>query len=142
VESKENTVAVHIRRGDYLLAGTELTIDYFYHAMQLVEERLGKVTYCFFSDDIDWVRENFGEKENYLFLSGIEGTTYLDEYACMCRCSHYIIANSSFSWWPAYLNADPDKIVIAPKVSFWRGDFYPESWITLESVIEQEVVRG
>ena len=52
---------------------------------------------------------------------------------------HDITANSSFSWWATYLNANPDKVVTAPIVSFWRGDFYPESWIKIESTIEQDV---
>lgn len=139
IRSMENTVAVHIRRGDYLLAATELRLEYFEDAMKIMEERLGKVNYCFFSDDIDWVKENFGEKENYYFLSGQENMGYIDEFFCMAECQHDITANSSFSWWAAYLNANPNKVITAPIVSFWRGDFYPDSWIKIESRIEQDV---
>lgn len=139
IHSLDNTVAVHIRRGDYLLAATELRLEYFEDAMKIVEERLGKVNYCFFSDDIEWVKENFGEKDNYYFMSGQEGMGYIDEFFCMVECQHDITANSSFSWWAAYLNDNEEKIVTAPIVSFWRGDFYPESWIKIESRIEQDV---
>lgn len=65
--------------------------------------------------------------------------SYIDEFFCMVECRHDITANSSFSWWAAYLNANPQKVVTAPIVSFWRGDFYPESWIKIESRIEQDV---
>lgn len=142
IHSLKNTVAVHIRRGDYLLAATELRMEYFEDTMKMMEEKLGDVNYCFFSDDIAWVKENFGEKENYHFYSGLEGMGYIDEFFCMAECEHNITANSSFSWWAAYLNKNPDKIVTAPVVSFWRGDFYPESWIKIESRIEQDVENG
>lgn len=138
IHKMNNTVAVHIRRGDYLQADTNLCMVYFEDAMKIMEERLGTVNYCFFSDDIEWVRENFGKKENHYFFSGQDGMGYIDEFFCMVECQHDIIANSSFSWWGAYLNAFSDKIVIAPVVSFWRGDFYPEKWIKIESYIEQD----
>lgn len=142
IHSMKNPVAVHIRRGDYLLADTNLRMEYFEDAMKIMEERLGEVNYCFFSDDIAWVKENFGTKNNYFFFSGIEGMSYIDEFFCMAECEHDITANSSFSWWAAYLNSFPDKIVTAPVVSFWRGDFYPESWIKIESHIEQDMQNG
>ena len=139
IHSLGETVAVHIRRGDYLLADTNLRMEYFEDAMKIMEEKVGKVNYCFFSDDIAWVKENFGEKDNYYFISGQEDMSYIDEFFCMVECRHDITANSSFSWWAAYLNANPQKVVTAPIVSFWRGDFYPESWIKIESRIEQDV---
>lgn len=135
IHSMEHTVAVHIRRGDYLTEGTPLKMEYFEEAMKIMEEKIGFANYCFFSDDIEWVKDNFGQKENYHFCSGIEGIDYIDEFFCMVECEHDITANSTFSWWPAYLNANPDKIVTAPLVSFWRGDFYPESWIKIETHI-------
>ena len=59
----------------------------------------------------------------------------------MSACAHQIISNSSFSWWAAYLNSNSNKVVIAPIVSFWRGDFYPESWIKIDSKIMQDVKK-
>lgn len=133
MESMKNTVAVHIRRGDYLQVNAYIQPEYFSDAMKLMEEKLGEVNFCFFSDDIEWVKEHFGEKENYHFISGQEGLSDVDEFFCMSKCEHDVIANSTFSWWAAYLNQNEDKIVIAPEVTMWGGDFYPESWIKLES---------
>jgi hypothetical protein len=132
IKAHDNSVAVHIRRGDYLEVGTPLGLEYFDRAMKIVEERIGSAEYFFFSDDIEWVRENFGTKPNYHFCSGIEGMGYIDEFFCMKECHHDITANSTFSWWPAYLNPHPDKIVTAPVVAVWRGDFYPDDWIKIE----------
>ena len=97
IHSLGETVAVHIRRGDYLLADTNLRMEYFEDAMKIMEEKVGKVNYCFFSDDIAWVKENFGEKDNYYFISGQEDMSYIDEFFCMVECRHDITANSSFS---------------------------------------------
>lgn len=141
IHAMEHTVAVHIRRGDYLTEGTPLTMEYFMDAMKIVEEKIGTANYCFFSDDIEWVKENFGSKDNYHFFSGIEGMGYIDEFFCMVECEHDITANSSFSWWGAYLNSNPDKIVTAPVVAFWRGDFYPESWIKIECHMIKDTVE-
>ena len=110
-----------------------LQMDYFEQAMKLQEQRLGSATYCFFSDDIAWVKEKFGERENYLFISGQEDIDYIEEFFCMKECEHDIISNSSFSWWGAYLNPNPDKVVIAPITGFWKSDFYPKEWITIET---------
>lgn len=138
IQGLTNTVAVHIRRGDYLQVNAYIEPDYFPNAMKMMEEKLGAVNYCFFSDDIDWVKEHFGQKDNYFFISGQEGLSDVDEFFCMAKCQHDIIANSTFSWWAAYLNQNPGKLIIAPQVALWSGDFYPENWIKLESHIEQE----
>lgn len=140
IHTMKNTVAVHIRRGDYLLSGDELRLEYFQDAMKAMEERLDQVNYCFFSDDINWVKEKFGQKENYFFLSDEENMGYIDEFFCMVECEHDIISNSSFSWWAAYLNENSDKIVMAPIASIWTGDFYPENWIKIETRVEREVI--
>ncbi|MDD6057938.1 MAG: alpha-1,2-fucosyltransferase [Clostridiales bacterium] len=129
----KNTVAVHIRRGDYLEVNAYIGPEYASDAMRIMEEKLGNVNYCFFSDDITWVKEYFGEKENHHFISGSTSLTDVEEFFCMVACEHHIIANSTFSWWGAYLNQNKEKIVIAPKVSIWGGDFYPKEWLTLES---------
>lgn len=138
IHGMKNSVAVHIRRGDYLQVNAYIGPEYFSDAMGVIEEKLGNVEYCFFSDDIDWVKEHFGEKENYHFISGQEDMSDIDEFFCMVECEHDIIANSTFSWWAAYLNQNSEKIVLAPKVAMWGGDFYPEEWITLESHIAQD----
>jgi hypothetical protein len=131
IRAHKNTVAVHIRRGDYLANSANLGLPYFRQAMELAERRLGEVTWCFFSDDISWVKENFGSGENFLYLSGQESLSDIEEFFCMRECGHDIISNSSFSWWAAYLNPNPGKLVIAPITGFWKKDFYPEVWVTI-----------
>lgn len=133
IHGQPNTVAVHIRRGDYLANNANLKLDYFKEAMRLMEQKITDVTYCFFSDDMAWVKENFGQKNNYLFLSGQEEIDYVEEFFCMKECEHDIISNSSFSWWGAYLNPNPNKIVIAPITGFWKRDFYPAEWTIIET---------
>lgn len=136
--SMPNTVAVHIRRGDYLLAETNLTLDYFYRAFNIIEGKIYNPIYCFISDDIEWVKAAFGHKDNYIYISGQKNVNYIEEFFVMSACAHQIISNSSFSWWAAYLNPNPNKVVTAPIVSFWRGDFYPDEWIKIDSEIMQE----
>jgi hypothetical protein len=136
--SGPNTVAVHIRRGDYLLDAANLTMDYFQKAFAVIGESVPDPVYCFVSDDIEWVKKNFGEKENYVFLSGMKPIDDIEEFFVMSACAHQIISNSTFSWWAAYLNPNPDKIVTAPLVSIWKGDFYPEEWIKIDS----EIMKG
>jgi hypothetical protein len=130
---KPDTVAVHIRRGDYLDDNMNLTMDYFERAFSIIEEKIQNPIYCFFSDDIAWVKENFQNGRDNRYLSGMKPIDYIEEFFVMSACANQIISNSSFSWWAAYLNPNPDKIVIAPEVEFWNGDFYPDSWIKLSS---------
>jgi hypothetical protein len=131
IRAHENTVAVHVRRGDYLANNANLTPGYFRQAMELAAQRLGEVTCCFFSDDIAWVKETFGTAPNYLFLSGQEELDDIEEFFCMRECAHDIISNSSFSWWAAYLNPNPAKMVVAPITGFWKKEFYPPEWVTI-----------
>ena len=130
---KPNTVAVHIRRGDYLDDNMNLTMEYFEQAFAIVEEKIKNPIYCFISDDIEWVKANFAEKENYIFISGMKEVDYIEEFFVMSACAHQIISNSSFSWWAAYLNSNAQKVIVAPEVEFWNGDFYPDSWIKISS---------
>lgn len=130
---KPNTVAVHIRRGDYLDDNMNLTMEYFEQAFAIVEEKIKNPIYCFISDDIEWVKANFAEKENYIFISGMKEIDYIEEFFVMSACAHQIISNSSFSWWAAYLNSNAQKVIVAPEVEFWNGDFYPDSWIKISS---------
>jgi len=76
-------------------------------------------TYLIFSDDIEWCKLNFDFLENKIFVNG--NTDFQDLYL-MSKCNDNIIANSTFSWWGAWLNQNPNKKVIAPKI--WFGNFY------------------
>lgn len=135
----KNVVAVHIRRGDYLNAseifGDICTEDYYQEAMDLIKTRIKKPVFYFFSNDIEWVKENFCEK-NAVYIESSMFDDYQNWYDMylMSECKHNIIANSSFSWWGAWLNSNKNKIVIAPKK--WVNaksmeDICPENWIRI-----------
>jgi hypothetical protein len=130
-EDMRHYVAVHVRRGDYLeMAEKHPTVSKKY--IQESIDQIGKdFEPLFFSDDIKWCMDNF-EGSFYTNIHPIQSI------GAMASCSHNIIANSSFSWWGAWLNSNPDKKVIAPKVWFGPGnshldptDIYCENWITL-----------
>lgn len=126
--------SVHIRRGDYLKNPDfhpTLLIDYYKEAMKLI----GDSYFIFISDDIAWVKENFKG-------GGIIYSPFNDEIldlTLMSLCNNNIIANSSFSWWGAYLNQNKNKIVITPKNEKWFGpkgpkdtyDIIPNDWIQI-----------
>ncbi|GHT03919.1 alpha-1,2-fucosyltransferase [Bacteroidia bacterium] len=117
-----NSVSIHIRRGDYVQLASHLcTIEYYNAAMKLMESRVrAPLHYFLFSDDIEWCRNNI-KTDMPLTIVNINSAEngYLD-MELMKNCKHSIIANSSFSWMAAYLNRNPDKIVIYPKV--WLMD--------------------
>lgn len=135
----KNAVAVHIRRGDYLnvseMYGGICTEDYYQQAMDVIKVKVEKPFFYFFSDDIEWVKDNFRE-ENAMYIEPQMFDDYHDWYDMylMSECKHNIIANSSFSWWGAWLNNNKNKIVIAPKK--WVNadsmeDICPENWIRI-----------
>lgn len=135
------SVSIHIRRGDYLnqKKNTKImnscSLDYYYDAIKYISNAVDNPSFYIFSDDIDWVKSNF-QFEHPTFY--VDWNTGLDSYCdmhLMSLCKHNIIANSSFSWWGAWLNQNQDKIVIAPKKWFVNGnkddDLVPEKWLRL-----------
>lgn len=130
----ENTCSVHIRRGDYV----NLTA---YHPLQTMEYYLSSFShfdkntrFVFFSDDISWCKDNFKTNKENFFIENNED--YEDLYL-MSMCKNNIIANSSFSWWGAWMNQNPYKKVIAPRNWFGpianknASDIYCEDWILI-----------
>ena len=130
---KCNSVAVHVRRGDYLQIGCQLSMDFYDKAILKFHElnqRKNTVFYIF-SDDIDFVKQYFGKYEKKIELHYPQyesDNKTLDDLFLMSHCKHIIMANSSFSWWAAWLNQNENKIVICPELGMWSGDFYPEKW--------------
>lgn len=123
----ENTmsVSVHVRRGDYLAASHNgiyeniCTVEYYERAIARIREKWPEAVCYLFTNDLPWVREHLAGPDRVLVEGGSEATGYLDLYL-MSRCRHHIIANSSFSWWGAWLGDDPEKMVIAP--DRWMND--------------------
>ena len=116
-----NSVSVHIRRGDYLKYPKFglCPADYYKEAVEYFKKNTANPTFFIFSDDMDYVRKNLYFPENTRYVSDSNIRDY-EELVLMSKCSHNIIANSSFSWWGAWLNQNTAKIVVAPKA--WRAD--------------------
>ena len=114
------SVSVHIRRGDYLepkhraLYQGICTDDYYASAIDWMRRTIPGAVFFFFSNDPEWVKEKYMATDFVMAEGNDENTGYADLYL-MSQCRHHILANSSFSWWGAWLNADPQKKVIAPK---------------------------
>ncbi len=109
------SVGIHVRRGDYLSHPDIglLELSYYVRAVKYINNQIQTPTFYIFSDDIDWCRTNLAFIENSVFVDQTENE--IDDFQLMQECDHNIIANSSFSWWAAWLNKNPNKIVIAPK---------------------------
>lgn len=133
--TKVEYVSIHLRRGDY--AGLQqfhpvMDADYYFDAMTQFMD--GDYCFLIFSDDIQYAKELFGEQENIVY---VEGNDQAVDMCMMTMCDHNVIANSSFSWWGAWLNDSINKKVVAPKRWFgpaYKGvhdtkDLYPQSWI-------------
>jgi len=137
------SISVHIRRGDYITNKKakqfhgNLSFKYYLKAIDIMASKNKVFTLVFFSDDIKWVKEKF-QKLPYskVFIDYNKNENAWIDMLLMSSCSHNIIANSSFSWWAAFLNNNPEKIVIAPKK--WYADpkintnnLVPIKWIRL-----------
>jgi len=137
-------VSVHVRRGDYLNPGTAevhgiLGEPYYRHAIDRIEAALGEgIDFFVFSDDPAAAEQvlNFVSKSRLNHVRGDPRRPW-EDMALMARCRHHVIANSSFSWWGAWLNRSPNKIVVAPRAWFAPAelkklnmtDLYPPGWI-------------
>lgn len=128
------TTAIHVRRGDYVRHSNHhpvQTMDYFNKGIDVVKDNTD--TFLVFSDDIEWCKEHF-KVDNIIYIE--DEKDYIEIYL-MSLCDNDIIANSSFSWWGAWLNTKEDKVVIGP--TKWFGpainhntdDILPESWIKM-----------
>lgn len=112
--------AIHVRRGDYvdLAYYHQIKMDYYEASMLKINQQAGIKHFYIFSDDIQWCKENF-TNPSYIYTF-VEGNTDFEDLMLMSFFRHQIIANSSFSWWGAFLNPNPDKIVIFPEK--WFGE--------------------
>ncbi|MDE7272481.1 MAG: alpha-1,2-fucosyltransferase, partial [Lachnospiraceae bacterium] len=129
----KNTVSVHVRRGDYRQLNNLVKVEYYKKAMELINSYLDNVFYIVFSDDLDWVSQHMHLCDNVYFMNQEYGMQDYEELFVMSRCKHNIIANSTFSWWGAWLNDNKSKIIIGPKKWFANNklNIMPDEWIKL-----------
>lgn len=140
---KTNTVSLHVRRTDYVTDPNSsvfhgvCSMEYYERAIGYIAQRVASPHFFIFSDDYEWSVENFKSlKFPYTCVSNGADKNY-EDMILMSRCQHHIIANSSFSWWGAWLDPRKDKIIIAPEKWFANApknntkDLLPDSWIQL-----------
>lgn len=135
----KNSVSIHVRHGDYAKFQNvfiRLPLEYYKNALEYIDSKTHIDRIYVLSDDIKWCKENFKDQR----IEFIEGfPDYIDLYI-MTKCSHNILANSTFSWWGAYLNENEGKIVCVPSRWFvptyrgagWRSDVFLNEWIRIK----------
>ncbi len=138
---KSNAVCIHVRRGDYIsnrkmnkIHGT-CSLDYYHNAVKIIEKKVSNPTFFVFSDDPQWTKVNLKLKHPTYYVCINNPEKGYEDLRLMSNCKHFIVANSSFSWWGAWLSNNSDKIICAPKrwfVSENEGDIIPKSWIRVE----------
>ena len=142
---EQNAVSVHVRRGDYVKVASNLkhhgvcSVNYYQNALSIIKEKVDQPTFYFFSDDMEWVKSNLKVEAKVLYINHNTGDQSFEDIRLMSHCKHHIIANSSFSWWGAWLNPNKEKIVIAPKPWFEESrmenktiEIIPENWIQVK----------
>ncbi len=139
-----NSVSIHFRRGDYVtysglnkIFGVP-SLEYYHAAVNCIASQVENPIFFIFSNDIEWVKNNFKLKFPVIYVTD-PLLEFYEEMTLMSFCEHNIIANSSFSWWSAWLNNNPNKIVIAPKKWFqwWKintRDIIPSGWVKISNL--------
>lgn len=140
LRSDENSVSIHVRRGDYLNISKEsfyqfggvATDEYYKKAVKYIKKHVKDPCFYVFSNDIEWCKNNL-DIPNATYVTGNVGVNSWRDMQLMTECRHHIIANSSFSWWGAWLSIHEESgITIRPK---WfirdveTNDIYPNRWI-------------
>lgn len=142
--SGANSISLHIRRGDYVQkkrhqdAYATCSLDYYARGVEYIAQKHPEPVLFIFSDDIEWVKQNLKLPYKMVFVTHNTGKASYEDMWLMSLCSNNIIANSSFSWWGAWLNNNKEKIVIAPEKWFnddniIQTDVIPSSWIRLDN---------
>lgn len=143
ITTTPTAVSIHVRRGDYVnhpeFSKTFgfVGLDYYKQALNELNKRHPGARLYVFSDDHEWVHQNLALPEDTVFVQNTGTNADVADLVLMSHCQHHIIANSSFSWWGAWLNPNPDKLVITPRQWYkqqptWNTkDLLPSSWLAL-----------
>ena len=140
--NNKNSVSIHVRRGDYV--SDEVTnsfhgiigLEFYKAAMKIIRKQINSPVFFIFSDDIEWCQKNLKFKDDLNFVDEKWEDFY--DLKLMSLCSNNIIANSTFSWWAAWLNSNSSKIIICPKKWFnndlknnMSNNLIPQNWISI-----------
>ena len=137
---QSNSVCVTIRRGDFISVEENkrlhyvCTEEYFYNAMDEISKKIENPKFFIFSDDIDWVKNNMNFKFDVYYEDGND--PIWEKLRLMYSCKHFIISNSTFSWWAEYLGRYEEKIVVSPNRWFnndFKSALIDKSWILIET---------
>lgn len=133
-QQKCESVAVHVRRGDYVGLNWSLPMNYYEKAMEKMQEILGKdVEFYIYSDDNEYVREYFSNSKFNIKMPQYDSKNkVIDDMYLMSNCKNMIIANSSYSWWAAYLNKNEKKKIVCPEIGMWNSNFYLKEWHSIK----------
>lgn len=123
---EKNSVSLHVRRTDYVREkdSAALQLDFYDQALKKIKNKIGDYNLFVFSDDKDFIRSHF----SFCHYKLVDGVDDLEEFELMRQCNHHIVANSTFSWWAAYLGENKGGIVYAPCTGIWSKEFYPKEW--------------
>lgn len=133
--SKENSVSIHVRRGDLIRLGAlTMSNKYYLESVNIIKKNIKNPKFYVFSDEIDWCKKNL---KLGVDLNFVEGHESYEDFEIMKNCKHNILANSALSWWVGYLNQNKQKIVISPfPFGFWLPkegepikDNVPKDWV-------------
>ncbi|MEI8206785.1 MAG: alpha-1,2-fucosyltransferase [Kiritimatiellales bacterium] len=134
----DGSISLHVRRGDYVTNPKNhkvlslCPLEYYQTAVSLIAERVEKPHFFIFSDDLPWVKSYLKVDFYSSYIDHNRGAESYNDMRLMSLCRHHIIANSSFSWWGAWLDSRPDKMVIAPARWFTNNneiaDLIPDGW--------------
>lgn len=135
-------ISIHIRRGDYITNKTTnqfhetCNLDYYKNAIRLIRQKVYNPLFFIFSDDIVWTKKNLKIDSHAFYVSNPKKIKDFEEMILMSQCKHNIIANSSFSWWGAWLNPSRIKTVISPQKWFSNekidtNDLIPKLWLRI-----------
>lgn len=131
-----NSVSIHVRRGDYVKHSAFdgiCTMEYYEEAIKHICAKVSQPRFFIFSDDTDWAKEHFN-KPNMKVVVGHLGAEAWKDMFLMSQCKHNINANSTFSWWAAWMNPNPDKMVFVPRRFnnlTMHHEIYPDRWIKI-----------
>lgn len=130
-----NAVAVHVRRGDFKKDNNPfhylLDEQYYQNAVKYVKKCVNNPVFFVFSNDMNWVKENIGKSIDFKFVNLKSVHSDVDELMLMKNCNHIIAANSTFSWWAAWLNEKEEGIKIVPRKKYGMDRMIPENWIKI-----------
>lgn len=139
IEQTAQSVAIHVRRGEFVTTHKNYnglcSLAYYEQAVDVMNKKYPNAKLFIFSDGIEWTKENFKFNNPMIFVSR-PGLSSAEEILLMSLCKHQITANSTFSWWGAWLNKNPNKIVVTPKVvlaaaDIKTDDLLPSDWIKI-----------